>query len=103
MEYKVRVLPGFQAELNAVLDALLPEHQDTALEMLDELDRVFDLVSAFPFSMQPYPLEKQHAEVYRAIDVKKYLAFYVVLDDVVEFRRFLHARSDLPSFFQSTD
>ncbi len=100
MAYKVRVLPGFQAELNAALDALLPEHPNAALELLDELDKVFDLVSAFPFAMQPYPLEKQRAEVYRAIDVKKYLAFYVVLDDVVEFRRLLHARSDLPSYFQ---
>lgn len=102
MAYKIRALPGFQAELNDALDALLPEHPSAAAELLDELDRVFDLVSAFPFAMQPYPLERRYAEVYRAVDVKKYLAFYVVLGDVVEFRRFLHARSDLPSYLQSS-
>lgn len=31
MAYKVRVLPGFQAELNAALDALLPEHPNAAM------------------------------------------------------------------------
>ena len=38
MAYKVRVLPGFQSELNAALDALLPEHPGAAPELLDELD-----------------------------------------------------------------
>lgn len=101
MAYKLRFLPGFQAELDAVVDALQMNSPSAALALADELDKAIDLVTAYPFAMQVYPLETKHPDVYRAIDVKNYLAFYVVMDDVVEFRRFLYARSNIPAFFQS--
>ena len=32
---------------------------------------------------------------YYALRVKNYLAFYIIREDVIEFRRFLFSRSDL--------
>ena len=94
--YKLRILPGFQLELDEAVDHLMSVSPSAALALVDELERCFDRVTTFPFSMQPYPLAHRHADTYHCIDVKNYLAFYVVLEDFVEFRRFLPARADLP-------
>ena len=65
--------------------------------LIDEFERVSDLVSSFPLSMPQYEDTLSNSdEIYRVADVKKYLAFYVVKDDTVEFRRFLYARSNIP-------
>lgn len=51
--------------------------------------------SVFPKATKPFAVPPQVDTPYYTIPVGNYLAFYVVLDDVIEFRRFLYAHSDL--------
>ena len=82
-----------QSHISSVASSVSPAY---ALEM--ELDRAIDTVQRYPFAMQPYFEYGVSNDVYRAIDVKSYLAFYVVKEDTVEFRRFLYARSNIPAW-----
>ena len=50
-----------------------------------------------PLSFQPYPLKKERRYPYYAIPVGNYLVFYVVIDDVMEVRRFIYARRNVNS------
>ncbi|MCR5167719.1 MAG: type II toxin-antitoxin system RelE/ParE family toxin [Oscillospiraceae bacterium] len=48
----------------------------------------------YPLAFQPYPLKKERKYPYYAIPVGNYLAFYVVIGDTMEVRRFLYSRRD---------
>lgn len=51
--------------------------------------------SGFPEATKPYFSPPETTAAYYALPVGNYLAFYVVTDDMTEFRRFLYGRSDL--------
>ena len=65
--------------------------------ILDKLEAAVLTVQRFPFSSPPYPTSKRRPLPYYRVLVGNYAAFYVVHDNTVEFRRFLYARSDLPT------
>ena len=97
--YLLRQTPQFEEDFKKALwhIAVSLKNPMAADALTDEFERVSELVRAFPLSVQPYPTKADRPEVYRAVGVKRYLAFYVVLDGVVEFRRFLYAGTDIPS------
>ena len=96
MEMKLRYTPLFEKEITSALSYLIHQLHDSkaAQDLKQELDRAAELVQRYPYSMSSYPTRAGRRETYRAVDVKNYLAFYVILDDTVEFRRFLPSRSD---------
>lgn len=97
MSCHVRYAPEFWADYDAAIRYLVIElgNPDAARVVEEELDRAVERVRAYPFSMQPYLSAKRRGETYRAVDVKNFFAFYVIRGETVEFRRFLHAASDL--------
>ena len=103
MSYRVSHTPEFWAGYEAALRYLAEglDNLQAAEALEQELDRAINRVATFPFSMQPYPSAKPRGGEYRCIDVKHYLAFYVVLGDTVEFRRFLPARANLPAWLDA--
>ena len=98
MNWRVRQTEQFKSDFREVLRYIYFELRNpTAAEALvEEFDAVVKRVAAFPRLSAAYPTQTEHAAAYRTIQVKNYLAFYVVLEDTVEFRRFLYGRADLP-------
>ena len=95
MSYRVTETRQFKAEFRDAISYIWYSlcNPIAAEALLDEYDHVRKLVAEFPESAMPYP-DGIEGEVYRAVGVKNYLAFYVILGDTVEFRRFLYARSE---------
>lgn len=93
--YQLRQTTQFRKDFKEALRYIAVNLQNpiAADAMVDTFDEAAEQVRAFPFAVQAYPTYRQ--SIYRAINVKNYLAFYVVLDDAVEFRRFLYAGSDI--------
>lgn len=98
-EYKLAYTPGFDRDLadalNYILDVL--KNPAAARDLVDKLEAAVLSVQRFPFASAPYPTAKRRPLTYYRLLVGNYAAFYVVRGHTVEFRRFLYARSDLPS------
>ena len=95
--YRLRQTPQFKEDFKEALRYIsISLRNSTAAEsLLEEFEQAAEHVRAYPFSMQPYPTNRPC--VYRAIKVKNFFAFYVVMDDIVEFRRFLYSRANVPA------
>lgn len=99
MEYNLSYTPGFDRDLTSVLDYIMDalKNPAAARDLVDKLEAAVLTVQRFPFSSPPYPTSKRRPLPYYRVLVGNYAAFYVVHDNTVEFRRFLYARSDLPT------
>ena len=103
MSYHVSQTAQFKADFRTALYHLSITFGNpaSAAALLDEFDKAAKTVAAFPFYMQPYPSAKARKEEYRCIDVKNYLAFYVIRGNTVEFRRFIPARANIPEWLNA--
>lgn len=91
-QYKIRYLPTFESDL---LDSV--RYIDEVLQNPDAADRLIDAVegavverSNCPLSFEPYPSKRERKHPYYRIYVNNYTVYYVVIDGVMEARRFLY-------------
>lgn len=91
-QYKIRYLPTFESDL---IDAV--RYIDEVLQNPDAADRLIDAVegavverSNCPLSFEPYPSKRERKHPYYRIYVNNYTVYYVVIDGVMEVRRFLY-------------
>lgn len=94
MEHGLNTTPQFDREfadtvryIRAVL-----KNPIAADKLITALYQEAESIAVFPKATKPLTVG---TEPYYHIQVKNYLAFYVVREDTVEFRRFLYARSDV--------
>ena len=92
-EYKESFLQDYYNALGYIADAL--QNRIAARELDEAFEQEKRSVLIFPKASQPYASPPEVDADYYALRVKNYMAFYVVRDNVVEFRRFLYSRSDL--------
>ena len=99
MASELRYSPQFRDEIRQAVEYITYQLKNpiAASALIDAFDQAASSVAEFPLSINPWPTLRAHPLPYRAVQVKHYLAFYVVDGDTVEFRRFLYARSDLPT------
>jgi len=97
MSYRVEQTDQFRADFREALSYIVIrlKNPTAAYAFADEFERIAGIVSEFPHMYSFWGDAGELADTYRFVRVKNYLAFYVVLDDTVEFRRFLYARADL--------
>lgn len=97
MNYRFDYRDSFWQDYFSALDyiANVLENRNAAHELDTEFERVKRSLRIFPRASRPYLSPPFVDSDYYALPVKNYLAFYVVLGDVVEFRRFLYSRADL--------
>lgn len=69
---------------------------DAALRLMDETEQAIHTRAACAESFEPYPESKKRRHPYYRIYVGHYTVFYVVIDGVMEVRRFLYSARDLP-------
>lgn len=94
MAYRIRYAPEFNAEFEDTLVYIRNKLQNpiAADNLVSAFDETVSSIVVFPRSTLPFTVGGVD---YYHVRVKNYLAFYVVREDTVEFRRFLYARSDV--------
>ena len=96
-QFRLRYLPLFEQDLSAAWDYIAEKlHNPQAAERLvEETEQAIQKRRAAPLSFQAYPSQRKREHPYYRIAVKNYSVFYVVIDDIMEVRRFLYSRRNM--------
>lgn len=97
MMYKVVYLPKAREDLLDIVGYMVNtlHAPKAANDLLDAIEKSIDMLRRFPFSCRVYIAKRQLRDEYRLLVVKNYAIFYVVVEDAIEIRRVLYAKSDL--------
>ena len=97
-EYKLRYLPLFEHDLAAVRDyiAVTLMNPTAALRLVEDTEKAIHKRLKNPLAFKPYHSSKVRAHPYYRIHIRNYTVFYVVLGNVMEVRRFVYSKRDLP-------
>lgn len=96
--YELRVLPLFEEDLNEIIDYICYNLQNpiAAEDMVGAVEKAvyerLDCAEAF----EPYYSTKERQYPYYRIPVKNYTIYYVVIGNIMELRRILYSRRDIP-------
>ena len=96
-QYKLRILPLFEEDLNEVLDYITfrLKNPGAADRLLDEVETAIYKRLDMPEAFEPYPSTRNREHPYYAIQVRNYTVFYVVIGETMEVRRILYSRRDM--------
>jgi len=96
--FTLRYLPLFEEDLSAALDyiALTLKNPAAALRLVEETERAILRRLENPLGFAPYRSIRDRNPLYYRINIKNYAVFYVIIGDVMEVRRFVYSRRDIP-------
>lgn len=96
--YKLRFLPLFEEDLNEIVDYIANRLKNpiAAEALVDDVQKAIQERLFCAESFEPYPSAREHQYPYYRISVRNYTIFYVVIDDVMEVRRIIYSRRNLP-------
>jgi len=96
--YKLRFLPLFAEDLGEIVDYISNKLQNPAAaeDLVDLIQNAIRERSTFAEAFEPYHSLKERQYPYYRIYVKNYTIFYVVIGDVMEVRRILYNKRNLP-------
>jgi addiction module RelE/StbE family toxin len=97
MEYVIKYLPVAKMDLLEIVDYISRnlDSPKTALNFIDEIEKKIMDLKANPYSHRLYRPSKPIDTEYRLLNVKNYLVFYVVVDNIVEIHRIIYNKRDL--------
>ena len=92
-KYKLRYLPLFEDDLYDAVSyiANVLNNPQAAEKLLKETEKAIYERLKMPLAFEPYHSAKERRDVYYRIYVGNYTVFYVVIDDVMEIRRFIYS------------
>ncbi len=95
--FKLRYLPLFWDDLNDAVSYIADvlNAPQAAENLLDEIEAGILAYSQHPIMALIYKTTRERPLPYYWFDVGNYMVFYVVIDDVMEVRRFLYGARDL--------
>lgn len=95
-EYKLRYLPLFKDDLEQTIlyisDVL--KNPISAEKLIDDVENEIKRRLQYPLAFEPYHSLRQRKHEYYKIPIGSFFVFYVVIDDVMEVRRFVYSRRD---------
>ncbi|MCI8366303.1 MAG: type II toxin-antitoxin system RelE/ParE family toxin [Eggerthellaceae bacterium] len=96
-QYRLRYLPLFWDDLNSAVSYIADvlEAPETAERLLDSVEAQILKRLSNPTIAPVYKTTRERPLPYYWFEVGSYMAFYVVIDDVVEMRRFIYGARDL--------
>lgn len=96
-KYELRYLPIFYEDLSEAVDYISNElnNHDASLKLIDLTEKAILNRLDNPLMFQPFNSEKKRKNPYYRININNFSVFYVVIDNVMEVRRFLYSRRDL--------
>ena len=97
-EYVLSYLPQFEHDLAAARDyiAFTLQNPTAALRLVEDTEEAILKRLKNPLSFQPYPSTRKRKHPYYRINVRNFAVFYVVIDNVMEVRRFEYSKRNLP-------
>ena len=101
-KYTLRYLPQFEYDLGAARDHIAFKLQNpvAALRLVEKTEEAIFERLKNPLITQPYPSVRRRKHPYYRINVKNYSVFYVVIGNVMEVRRFIYSRRNIPKILQ---
>ena len=95
-KYTVSYLPIFDADLADAWSyiAFKLKNPTAADKLMSDTEEAILKRVQMPTSFQQYHSKKERAHPYYRIEVRNYNVWYVVIDDVMEVRRFLYSKRD---------
>lgn len=95
-KYKLFYLPGFLDDLNEAVDYItdILENPQAASDLIKKTDEAIQQRLQMPLGYEPFLSKRDRKNTYYRIYVGNYIVFYVVIDDVMEVRRFIYGSRD---------
>ena len=96
--YKLRFLPLFEDDLSEIVDYISRRLRNpwAANDLVDLVQESIRTRLLSPEAFEPYPSTHERKTHNYRIYVKNYIIFYVVIDNVMEIRRILYNKSNIP-------
>ena len=96
--YTLSYLPLFEQDLAAVRDYIAHNLQNpvAALRLVEDTDAAIKKRLANPLGYKPYHSCKDRRHPYYRIQIRNFTVFYVVIGYVMEVRRFVYGKRNLP-------
>ncbi|MCL2337309.1 MAG: type II toxin-antitoxin system RelE/ParE family toxin [Firmicutes bacterium] len=95
--YKLRILPIAQEDLHDIVDYVNFLSPQAALNLYDEIIGGIESLAQMPLRCPLLKTPELRAKGYRALQVKNYLVFFVVIKNIVQIRRILYAKRHFES------
>jgi plasmid stabilization system protein ParE len=97
-KFTLRYLPLFEQDLTAARNYIAQNLRNpaAALRLVEDTEKAILKRLKNPLSYEPYHSSRDRQSPYYRINIRNYAVFYVVIGDVMEVRRFVYSRRDLP-------
>jgi len=101
-KYKIQFMPLAIQDISEITDYIsdVLGAPQAAYDLLIKIDEAAKILEQFPFA---FPIYKDPAFVqsgYRIRNVGNYLLFYVIIGNLVEIRRVIYAKRNLPELLE---
>ena len=95
-KYRLRYLPLFEQDLMHTVSYIINvlKNPDPAEKLANDVEMAIQERLNNPLAFEPYPSVKKRKYPYYRIYVRNYVVYYVVIEDVMEVRRFLYGARD---------
>lgn len=95
--YKLKYLDLFEQDLTETINYIstVLENPAAAQFLLNDTEKAIFTRLLMPLAFEPYRLKKESRHPYYIKRVRNYIVFYVVIDDVMEVRRFMYNKRDV--------
>jgi plasmid stabilization system protein ParE len=97
-EYTLSYLPIFEEDIIKVRDYITFDLANplAAARLIDDVEEAIQKRLYNPEGFKPYKSKRDRKQPYYRINVRNYAVFYVVIDNVMEVRRFVYAKRNIP-------
>ncbi|MEE0856193.1 MAG: type II toxin-antitoxin system RelE/ParE family toxin [Ruminococcus sp.] len=97
-QYKINYLPLFYEDLASVTNYVTKKlnNPTAAQNLIDRTEEAIMTRLSNPDIFEPYHSTRSRKHPYYRIKVNNFSVFYVLIDDVMEVRRFLYNGRDIP-------
>jgi len=98
--YRLSILPFFEEELGNTVDYIQRElrNPQAADKLVDDVFAALDERLEAPLAFEAYPSQVDREHPYYKIPVGNFFVLYVVIDNVMEVRRFIYRRRNWQSW-----
>lgn len=99
-KYRLRYLPLFEQDLVQTVSYItnVLKNPDAAEKLVNDVETAILERLNHPLAFEPYPSVKRRKYPYYRIYIRNYVVYYVVMEDVMEVRRFLYGARDKDRF-----
>ena len=96
-KYQLRYLPLFEQDVLRVKKYIIftLKNPEAALRLIEDTEEAINKRLENPLAFEPYRSIRDRAQKYYRINIRNYSVFYVIIDDIMEVRRFVYNKRNL--------